>query len=95
MSLLPSPHLALCCFAFDYVPPTQHHAPDHRFAQAKNQLQQKSTRELELEARIEQEKHTRDAALADKEAQVYALQKTVADKAHLIKEKDLQVPTVA
>lgn len=61
----------------------ERHKSDH--AQTRTELQQKTTKESELEMRLETERQNREAMQGEKDTQIFALQKSMTDKSKLLK----------
>lgn len=61
----------------------ERHKTDH--AMTRNELQVKTTKERELEMRLENERQNREAMQSEKDSQILALQKQATDKSKMLK----------
>ena len=64
------------------------HKSDYHLA--KNQLSLKASRESELDTRLEQERQLRESTVADKDNQIFALQKDLQDRGSSLKLMELR-----
>ena len=64
------------------------HKSDYNLA--KNQLSRKGSRELELETRLEQERQLRESTVADKDNQIFGLQKDLQERISTLKITELR-----
>uniref|UniRef100_A0A7S2F6U8 PH domain-containing protein n=2 Tax=Octactis speculum TaxID=3111310 RepID=A0A7S2F6U8_9STRA len=65
------------------------HKLDH--TKIRNELQQKTSKELQLEMQLDHEKEMRETAIADKDTQIFSFQKDITEKSKTMKKKEVKI----